>query len=382
MAYGRPGCSYSRTWHLCLIVTAVIALAAGCARGEPVATPAPPTTTAALPAAAALPPAATSVPPAATSAPPTATATPIPPTPTPTPRAYPLVSPPASAALGDTWTRPTDGAAMVYVPAGEFKMGSDDQEFAYAIQLCKQYSTDPATARATCSRNAFSDERLAHHVALNGFWLDRTEVTNGQYRRCVEAEACIPPVDFGSYTRDSYYGDGAFDLYPVVWVTRDQAAGYCAWAGARLPTEAEWEYAARGPEGRVFPWGDTFDGTRLNYCDVNCLAGPNDPTVDDGYADTAPVASFPSGASWCGALDLAGNVREWVADWYGNYPGGRQVNPTGPSSGESRIPRGGSWLDVPGDIRSANRGGNSTDYTRHKVGFRCAASLPVGPAGP
>ena len=292
------------------------------------------------------------------------------------------MSPPGSATLGDTWTRPTDGVAMVYVPGGEFEMGSDDEAVDYAIHLCKQYSTDTATARATCSRNAFSDERPAHRVALDGFWLDCTEVTNGQYRGCVEAGACTPPVDAGSYTRDSYYGDAAYDSYPVVWVTWGQAAEYCAWAGARLPSEAEWEYAARGPEGRVFPWGDTFDGTRLNYCDASCAAGPNDPTVDDGHADTAPVGSFPTGASWCGALDLAGNVREWVADWYGNYPGGRQVNPAGPASGESRVPRGGSWLDVPDDIRSANRGANSTDYTRHKVGFRCAASPLGDPAGP
>jgi serine/threonine-protein kinase len=110
----------------------------------------------------------------------------------------------------------------------------------------------------------------------------------------------------------------------------------------------------------------------LNYCDVNCKLGPKDETVDDGYADTAPVGSFPTGVSWCGALDMAGNVREWVADWFGYYPSERQVDPTGPSSGESRIPRGGSWLDIPDDIRSTNRGENTPNYTRYKVGFRCA----------
>ncbi len=200
-------------------------------------------------------------------------------------------------------------------------------------------------------------------------------MTNRQYRRCVDAKACAPPVDSSSYTRRSYYGNSAYDDYPVVWVTQQQASEYCRWAEARLPTEAEWEYAARGPDNRIFPWGNAFDGKRLNYCDVNCTGGPNDVTVDDGYADTAPVGTFPTGVSWVGALDLAGNVREWVADWYGRYPAGRQVNPTGPISGTSRIPRGGSWLDTPDDVRSTNRGENSTDYTRHKVGFRCARDL-------
>jgi formylglycine-generating enzyme required for sulfatase activity len=103
--------------------------------------------------------------------------------------------------------------------------------------------------------------------------------------------------------------------------------------------------------------------------------GPNDPQVDDGYTDTAPVGSYPGGGSWCGALDLAGNVREWVTDWYSDYPVSHQVNPIGPPTGEYRIPRGGSWLDVPDDIRSTNRGANTPDYTRHKVGFRCIFPL-------
>jgi formylglycine-generating enzyme required for sulfatase activity len=189
----------------------------------------------------------------------------------------------------------------------------------------------------------------------------------------VEAGGCTPPVESGSYTRSSYYGDSAYEDYPVIWVTQQQAADYCAWADARLPTEAEWEYAARGSEGRLFPWGNTFDGQCLNYCDANCTLGPNDPTVDDGYADTAPVGSFPSGASWCGALDMAGNVREWVADWYAPYPAERQENPTGPATGELRVPRGGSWLDGPDGARTAQRGGSAPDYARYKEGFRCAS---------
>ncbi len=263
---------------------------------------------------------------------------------------------------------------MVYVPAGEFRMGIDREGFNYARQLCREYGGD--TAIATCGVAVFADEQPMHVVVLKGFWIDQTEVTNLQYHRCMQAGHCTPPADFGSSTRQSYYGDSSYEDYPVVSVQWQQAVDYCDWAGGRLPTEAEWEFAARGSEGWTFPWGNTFDGTRLNYCDVNCRSGPNDPGVNDGYADTAPVASFPAGVSWCGAFDLAGNVREWVADWYGRYPSEQQVNPIGPSSGDARVTRGGSWLDTPDDVRSTNRGGNSVGYWHPKVGFRCVTSSP------
>jgi formylglycine-generating enzyme required for sulfatase activity len=264
---------------------------------------------------------------------------------------------------------------MVYVPAGEFQMGSTLEQAKYALALCK--ASVEGSSLAICQASSFDDERPAHMVALDGFWIDQTEVTNGHYQRCVDAGDCLPPVETGSYTRERYYGAPAYDDYPVIWVTRPQAADYCAWAGGRLPTEAEWEYAARGPEGRLFPWGDEFDGTRLNYCDASCTAGMTDQAVNDGYPDTAPVGSFPSGVSWCGALDMAGNVREWVADWFAYYSKERQVNPTGPSSGHTHSPRGGCWLDTPEITRSANRGQNTIDYSRHKVGFRCAADAEI-----
>jgi formylglycine-generating enzyme required for sulfatase activity len=282
----------------------------------------------------------------------------------------------STRAPGETWTRPSDGMTMVYVPAGEFVQGSDRDAVEYARDLCKAYTGD--LALVLCVYETYQDERPAHTAALDGFWIDKTEVTNVRYRRCVEAGRCTAPEEGGSFTRETYYGDSAYDDYPVVWVTWQQASDYCAWAGGRLPKEAEWEYAARGPESRVFPWGDGFDGTRLNYCDSNCEPGHTDETVDDGHADTAPVGSYPKGASWCGALDMAGNVREWVADWFGEYPLRRQVNPAGPTVGHSRIPRGGCWLDRPDNTRSANRGGVSPDYTRHKVGFRCAMDARLG----
>jgi len=327
------------------ITMMVLILAAGCEGAAPSPSPVPPAS--AVPAVH------------------TATAVPTPHRATPTP----------AHRLGDTWTRPADGATMVYAPSGEFQMGSTLAQARYALALCK--AAVPGISLGVCRATSFDDERPAHTVALDGFWIDRTEVTNGQYQRCADAGHCLPPVETGSYTREWYYGNPAYDDYPVVWVTQAQAADYCAWAGGLLPTEAEWEYAARGPEGRLFPWGDEFDGTRLNYCDASCATGIKDETVNDGYAETAPVGSFPSGISWCGALDMAGNVREWVADWFAYYSSERQENPTGPSSGRTHSPRGGCWLDTPVITRSTNRGQNTIDYSRHKVGFRCAANAEI-----
>lgn len=270
-------------------------------------------------------------------------------------------------ACSDTWIRPTDRMTMVYVPAGEFQMGSTDAEVDAALELCDQYYD-------SCDRIWFAQELPAHTVALHSFWFDRTEVTNAQYALCVAAGTCDPPAWSNSWTRESYYGNSVYDDFPVIGVSWEDATVYCEWAGARLPTEAEWEYAARGPERRIFPWGDTFDGTRLNYCDTNCDESWADEAVDDGYDDTASVGSYPRGASWVGALDLAGNVWEWVADRYGEYRSGQQENPTGPSSGHSRVLRGGSWNFVPSLVRAAIRYGGATGYREFDIGFRCARS--------
>jgi len=250
----------------------------------------------------------------------------------------------ANSSLGDTWTRPADGMVMVYVPAGEFQMGSEDGD---------------------------NDEKPVHTVALDGFWLDRTEVTNAQYSQCVTADKCDP---------SGYAGDSRFNGmdYPVMGVSWHDAVAYCEWAGSRLPTEAEWEYAARGPEELRYPWGNTFDGTRLNFCDKNCTYDWADKSVNDGYELTAPVGSYPTGASWVGALDLAGNVWEWVADWYGGYLSGRQVNPTGPQSGDYRVLRGGSWSNIEDNTRGANRSRNTPTNADNNDGFRCGVSAAPG----
>jgi len=261
---------------------------------------------------------------------------------------------------------------MVFVPAGEFSMGSDREMAKYAKRLCEASSGELAVA--TCQAAAFVDEQPAHAVQLDAFWIDRTEVTNAQYQDCVEAKACAELPLRSSYSRPSYYGVPAYNAYPVVNVQWQMAATYCSWVDARLPTEAEWEYAARGPESRIFPWGSQFDPSRLNYCDKGCPL-LSDTSYDDVYADTAPVGTFPSGASWSGALDMAGNAREWVADWLGKYPTNMALNPTGTETGELKISRGGSWYDTPDDVRSANRGGESLEYYRHNLGFRCARDV-------
>jgi formylglycine-generating enzyme required for sulfatase activity len=244
---------------------------------------------------------------------------------------------------------------MVYVPAGAFWMGSEE--------------SDP---------DADADEKPQHEVTLDAFWIDRTEVTNAQYRRCIEDAVCEPPSETGSYSRDSYYGTSEFDDYPVIYVNWEQASRYCAWAGKRLPTEAEWEKAARGTDKRMYPWGDGFDGNLVNSCDVNCELDWKEGDWDDGYVDTAPVGSYPNGASPYGALDMAGNVWEWVADWYSEdyYASLPDRNPQGPGSGVRRVLRGGSGYNVQWHVRVAGRNGlePSSSLWGSNVGFRCARS--------
>ena len=245
-----------------------------------------------------------------------------------------------------------DGMVQVCIPAGEFIMGSSRV-------------ADP---------QAMEEELPQHTVYLDAYWIDRTEVTNAQYALCVaDAGACTKPADHSSITRGSYYGNGAYALYPVVYVSWSQAAAYCAWAGRRLPSEAEWEKAARGPEGGIYPWGNAFDGARANYCDINCVNAWKDSRFDDGYFDTSPVGDYPDGASLYGALDMVGNVYEWVADWYGPYSRSGQVNPRGPATGLEHIIRGGSWGDDAVHIRAAVRSHiPQEEYWTNYIGFRCS----------
>jgi formylglycine-generating enzyme required for sulfatase activity len=269
--------------------------------------------------------------------------------------------------LGDSWTRPTDGATMVFVPGGTFKMGSTQAEIEAAFELCEQYRGE-----GHCRRVLFEDETPAHRVSLDSFWIDRTEVTNAQYDLCVETGGCRPVDCENQFPKDR-------SEKAVGCVTWPDAQAYCRWAGARLPTEAEWEYAARGPDGYIFPWGDAFDPARLNYCDINCTYKWQDRNYDDGYNWPAPVGSFESGASWCGAQDMAGNAWEWVADWYdfGYYANSPAYNPQGPDAGSERVVRGGSAHWFPPYQRSANRIGISPWAVYASGGFRCAAGVSI-----
>ncbi len=263
---------------------------------------------------------------------------PPPPTETPIPTPAPLV---------DEKT----GARMLFMPSGVFRLGNDEGE---------------------------ADQQPSLIVRIDSFYIDETEVTNGQYQQCVAAEVCTPPLNRGATFYSTYYGNTTYDDYPVIYVTWYQADTFCRWRDARLPSEAEWERAASfDPAALVkyqFPWGDTFDGERLNFCDRGCPREDQDATIDDGYRDTAPVGSYPAGRSSIGALDMAGNVMEWVNDWYQSdyYEEAVDANPLGPIDGVTKALRGGSWLSPAEDVTTMGRSHFDPTVARANLGFRCA----------
>jgi formylglycine-generating enzyme required for sulfatase activity len=257
------------------------------------------------------------------------------------------------------------GSRMIRVPASEFTMGSTSTEILDGAGVCQR---EPLTA--SCDERSFADELFAHRVRLSSYYLDRLEVTVADYESCVRSRRCRPiPYERGArrFQRPDY---------PVSLVTWDDARDFCSFRGARLPTEAEFERAARGPSARRFPWGERVNDRLANHGRL----GVDESDASDGYAELAPVGSFASGRTPDGFLDLAGNVAEWVADRYATqYPETPATDPQGPdaaSATSARVVRGGSYVSPMAWLRGAARGARLPSDRRPSIGFRCARSLP------
>lgn len=267
---------------------------------------------------------------------------------------------PVCTEIGQTWTSPADGAILVCIPAGEFLMGA-----------------------AETDTQADDDEKPQHQVYLDAFWIDRTEVTNTNFAKCMAEGACRPEVyEVSAMTYTPYSVHPDYQDFPVLLYEADVAATYYEWAGRRLPTEAEWEKAARGTDGRTYPWGNTeLDCTKASYLGCENTLKLYDETGPrcgySRYCRTTRVDDYPTGASPYGALNMVGNVWEWVADWYSPtyYTDSPARNPSGPDEGEFRVRRGGGTKSLTADLRVISRAsGQGHHYFDGQMGFRCAQS--------
>jgi formylglycine-generating enzyme required for sulfatase activity len=231
------------------------------------------------------------------------------------------------------------GMEMLLVPSGEFVMGSN-------------------------APGAPPNEQPVQHVTLSCFYMSRFPVTNSQYEEFLRSHL----------TKRAPWADGS---HPVIYVTSLDAEKFCEWLSAkerrkyRLPTEAEWEYAARGIDGRTYPWGEKLNsGLLANFADRNTSFPWRDVHIDDGFPETSPVGKFPRGASPFGMEDMAGNVWEWCWNVFENYKGKDLKNPRGPNTGPKRVYRGGSWKSRAASLRTTTRGYNLPNYLANDVGFR------------
>jgi len=266
-------------------------------------------------------------------------------------------SPPEAPQAGDVWVCAKDGKEMVFVPVGEFVMG--------------RQAPEPQGGSPT--RRMERDDSPPRQVDVDAFWIDRTEVTNAEYKRFLDATGHRPPTGRAWTGRDHSPGLGQ---HPVAGVSWEDAVAYANWVGKRLPTEAEWEKAARGTDGRKHPWGnEPVNADGVWRCNVWGTA--------DGFEWTAPVGSLPSGASPYGCLDMAGNVREWCGDWYAEtyYQLGPSRGPQGPASGRERVVRGGAcWYEdyVGLSWTCSDRHYMSPGLSGSGTGFRCVLSANAG----